>query len=328
MIRRAVLAVLLLAMPQVVQAQTTGAPLALEARIPLGDIAGRIDHLAFDAKRQRLYVAELGNNSLGIVDLAAGKLLQTVTGFSEPQGIGYEPATDSVVVANGGDGTVRMLRGDDLTPIARIEIGEDADNVRIDAVRRRVLVGYGNGGLAAIDPITRGKVADFPLNGHPESFQFDEAGNRVFVNVPRRAEIAVIDLATGAGRSLPSGGLRSNYPMAVDPDTHRVLTVFRSPPLLMALTTGDGNVVGKIDTCGDADDVFVDRKRRRIYVVCGVGAVDVIEPRGEGYRRLAQLPTIPSARTALFVPELDRLYVAVANTGASPASIWVFRPVP
>jgi hypothetical protein len=129
-------------------------------------------------------------------------------------------------------------------------------------------------------------------------------------------------------RSLPTGGLRSNFPIAIDADAHRVLTVFRSPPLLMALDTADGHVAAKLDTCGDADDLFVDRKRRRVYVVCGAGAIDVIEPRGDGYVRLAQLPTVPSARTALLVPELDRLYVAAGLTGAAPAAIWVFRPAP
>ena len=325
---RAVLLALLSVVPTVGQAQTMAdAPLALEGRIPLGDIAGRLDHLAVDLKRQRLYVAELGNGTLGVVDLAAGKVLQTVGGFREPQGVGYEPSTDTIYVANGGEGSVRVLRAADLAPIARIEIGEDADNVRVDQAHQRVLVGYGNGGLAVIDPATGSRVGDFPLNGHPEGFQIGRTANRVFINVPRRAEIVVIDLAQGAMRSLPTGGLRSNFPMAIDADADRVLTVFRNPPSLMAFST-DGTVTGRIETCGDADDVFLDRKRHRIYVICGAGAIDVIDGTGTNYQRLASLPTAPGARTALFVPELDRLYVAAAANGASPAALWVFRPLP
>ena len=325
---RGILAAALIVLPAVGRAQMPEAPLTLEARIPLGDIAGRIDHMAVDLKRRRLYVAELGNNTLGVVDLAAGRVTQTVAGFSEPQGVAYEPTTDTIYVANAGDGSVRVFRGDDLAPLGHIDLGDDADNVRIDAMRRRVLVGYGNGAVAVIDPATRAKIAEYPLNGHPESFQIDDTGKRIFINVPRRAEIVTIELASGAIGSLPTGGMRSNFPMAIEPDAHRVLTVFRSPPLLMALASADGSVIARLDTCGDADDLFVDRKRRRIYIACGAGAIDVIEPQGGGYRRVAQLPTAPSARTALFVPELDRLYVAVANTGSSPAAIWVFRPAP
>ena len=170
----------------------------LEAKIPLGEVSGRIDHLGIDVKRQRLFVAELGNNSLGVVDLAAGKVLRTIAGLSEPQGVAYVPFADSVFVANAGDGSVRVLRGEDLAPIGRIELGDDADNVRVDAARNRVLVGYGKGALAVIDPASRTKTADIRLKAHPEGFQIDETGTQVFVNVPDAREIEVVDLAAGS----------------------------------------------------------------------------------------------------------------------------------
>jgi DNA-binding beta-propeller fold protein YncE len=326
--RSILLAAASLMWPATVVAQTAGAPLVLETKIPLGQVSGRIDHLGIDVKRQRLFVAELGNNSLGVVDLAAGKLLRTIAGLSEPQGVAYVPFADSVFVANAGDGSVHALRGDDLAPIGRIELGEDADNVRVDTQRNRVLVGYGNGALAVIDPATRTKVSDIRLKGHPESFQIDETGTKVFVNVPDARDVEMADLASEANRSLPMQGAGSNFPMAIDRDAHRVLVVFRNPPTLMALSSKDGRVVAKIGTCGDADDVFVDAKRRRVYVSCGEGVVDVLEQVETGYRRLARVPTVSGARTSLFVPELDRLFVAVRARSNEPAAIWVFRPVP
>jgi len=312
--------------PAAKDAQTASPPLILEAKIPLGQVSGRTDHLGIDLKRQRLLIAELGNNSLGVVDLAAGKVLRRIPGLSEPQGVAYVPFSDSVFVANAGDGSVRVLRAEDLTPIGRIELGDDADNVRLDTAHKRVLVGYGKGALAVIDPASLTKTADIRLRAHPEGFQIDETRTQVFVNVPDAREIGVVDLATGSTRSLPTQGAGSNYPMATDGDEHRILVVFRSPPTLMALSSQDGHVVAKIDTCGDADDVFVDRKRRRVYVSCGEGVVDVLESGEAGYRRLARVPTVPGARTSRFVPELDRLFVAVRAASNEPAAIWVFRP--
>jgi DNA-binding beta-propeller fold protein YncE len=329
MLARVFLLMVLSVVPAAVQAQTTGAPLVLETKIPLGDVRGRIDHLAVDLKRQRLFVAELGNNSLGVVDLTAGKVLRTITGFSEPQGVAYVPFTDNIYVASAGDGSVRVLRGEDLAPIGRIELGDDADNLRVDAERKRVLVGYGKGALAVIDPANRTKIADIPLKAHPEGFQIDETGTQAFVNVPDARVIQLVDLATAASRSLPTEGVRANFPMAIDADAHRILVGFRSPPTLMALSTSqDGKIAAKIEICGDVDDVFVDAKRHRVYVSCGEGAVDVIEPREAGYGRLAKVPTVSGARTALFVPEIDRLFVAVRAAWAEPAAIWVFRPTP
>lgn len=326
--RSILLAAASLMWPATVVAQAAGAPLVLEAKIPLGQVSGRIDHLGIDVKRQRLFVAELGNNSLGVVDLAAGKVLRRVTGLSEPQGVAYVPFADSVFVANAGDGSVHVLRGDDLAPIGRIELGEDADNVRVDTQRNRVLVGYGKGALAVIDPETRTKAADIRLKGHPESFQIDETGTKVFVNVPDARDIEVADLASDTNRSLPTRGAGSNFPMAIDGEAHRVLVVFRSPPTLMALSSQDGRVVAKIETCGDADDVFVDHKRHRVYVSCGEGVVDVLAQGEAGYQHLAHVPTVSGARTSLFVPELDRLFVAVRARSKEPAAIWVFRPLP
>ena len=171
-------------LPALGSARTASPPLVLESKIPLGEVIGRIDHLGIDLKRQRLFVAELGNDSVGVVDLAAGRVLRTISGMSEPQGVAYVPFADSVYAANGGDGSVRVLRGEDLAPIGHIELGDDADNVRVDAARKRVLVGYGKGALAAIDPVSLSKTADIRLKAHPEGFQIDETGTQVFVNVP------------------------------------------------------------------------------------------------------------------------------------------------
>jgi len=174
------------------QSADTG-PLQLETKIPLGDVRGRIDHMAVDLKRQRLFVAELANDSLGVIDLANRKLIRTITALKEPQGISYEPSTDTLYVANAGDGSVRLFEGSDYNAAGRIELGSDADNIRIDTAAKRVFIGYGSGGLAIIDPLTHSKVGDVPLKAHPESFQIDPDTSQIFVNVPDARGIAVVD---------------------------------------------------------------------------------------------------------------------------------------
>jgi DNA-binding beta-propeller fold protein YncE len=325
----AVILSLLSSLPAVASAETIDPPLVLDAKIPLGEVNGRIDHLGVDLNRRRLFVVELGNDTLGVVDLAAGRTTNTIGGFTEPQGVAHVPFADSVYVANGGDGSVRVLRGEDLASNGRIDLGSDADNIRVDVQRQRVLVGYGKGALAIIDPASRTKTGDIRLKAHPEGFQIDDVGSRVFVNLPDAHEIAVADLAARtADGSWPTQGLRSNFPMAIDRDAHRALVVFRSPSVLMAFAAEDGRAVAKLETCGDGDDLFVDAKRHHVYVSCGEGAVDILGQDGTGYRRIARIPTVAGARTSLFVPELDRLFVAVrASSGERPA-IWVFRPTP
>src|SRR5262249_4262745 len=157
--------------------------------------------------------------------------------------------------------------------IGQIALGGDADNIRIDRRRDRIVVGYGSGGLAVIDPTSRRKVGEVALKAHPESFQFDEAGGRIFANVPDARQIAVVDVEAGRQVStLDLAGMRSNFPMAVDGRSHRLLPVTRSPARLLAYATGDGKLLASAETCGDADDVFVDERRNRVYVSCGEGA--------------------------------------------------------
>jgi hypothetical protein len=116
--------------------------------------------------------------------------------------------------------------------------------------------------------------------------------------------------------------------MAVDALGHRLLVVARSPARLIAFSTQDGKRVATVDSCGDADDVFIDGRRQRVYVTCGDGLVEVFGPRGDGYESIGQVPTVPGARTALFVADADRLYVAVRARFREPPAIWVFRPTP
>lgn len=301
--------------------------LIVDVNIPLGEITGRVDHLAFDPGRNRLFIAELGNNTVSVVDVKAQLLLRRLSGFHEPQGIGYEPGTDTVYVANGGDGSVRMLSGADLTPLGSILLGADADNVRIDRSAHLVYVGYGDGALAVIDPQTRKRVGDIPLERHPESFQLDPAGDRIFVNVPAAGHIAIVSRETRRELTAwPTPNLRANYPLAVDSRANRVIAVFRRPARLQVFELSTGKMLRGADICSDSDDVFVDTKRHRLYVICGEGVVDVLDATSDAYTKVGRVTTSSGSRTGLFVPELDRLFVAIRASGAQPAAIWSLRP--
>jgi DNA-binding beta-propeller fold protein YncE len=309
-------------------AQAQQSPLELQTRIPLGSVKGRIDHLAFDLGRKHLFVAELENNSVGIVDLNNGSLLHRLTGLEEPQGVGYVPTLDTLVVANGGDGSVRLFRGGDFAATAKIKLGNDADNVRVDVESKLVYVGYGTGALAVIDPSSHAKIKDIALPAHPESFQISQDAQKMFVNLPDARSIAVIDTQAGrVSQSWPTGNDHGNFAMTLDDRGQRAIVVFRKPDKLSVRDMQTGKPVAERDTCGDVDDVFFDSKRQRVYVTCGEGAIDVFDA-GADYARMARVATRPGARTSLFMAGLDRLAVAVRASATEPAAVWVYRPLP
>jgi DNA-binding beta-propeller fold protein YncE len=325
----AVLLALMALLPAAASAAEPGS-LVLESTIPLHDVGGRIDHMAIDRARQHLIVAELGNGTVEVVDVGTGKVLQRIDGLKEPQGVGYADKADVLFVANAGDGSVRMFHAADLAPLGRIDLKKDADNIRIDPRNGNVVVGYGDGGLAIIDPATRTVLGTIALKGHPEGFQIEPKTGRAFVNVPDAKQIAVVDLdARRVTAGWKVSGASSNFPMALNSTEGVLAAVFRSPSRLVLLDTKTGTVTNNLPACGDADDVFFDARRARIYVSCGGGEIAVFQRDGGTYRALMSISTKSGARTSLFVPELDRLYLAVrAGLLGSDASIQIFRPTP
>jgi len=304
-------------------------PLRLEKTILMPAVQGRIDHMSIDTKNERLFVAALGNNTLEVIDLQAGKLANSIPGLNEPQGVLYVPALDRLYVANAKDGTVRIFDGSSFKLLKNVSYGDDADNIRFDSVSGKVYIGYGSGALGAIDK-EGGKTADIKLDAHPESFQLEKNGPRIFVNLPHSQKIAVVDRKTGAViATWNTGGPQANYPMAFDEANHRLFVVCRSPARLIVLDTNTGKIVQSLPTSGDCDDVFYDQARTRVYAVGGEGAISVFQQESlDHYKELASIKTVKGARTGFFSPELGRLYVAARRQGAEPAAIRVYEVQP
>ena len=304
-------------------------PLKLVKTIPLPEVKGRIDHLAIDSKGKRLFVAALGNNTVEVLDLNAGTWLRSIAGCSKPQGLVYLPRPNLLFVANGGDGRVRIYDCASFKPIVTVGALEDADNLRYDAKLDRVYVGYGDGGIGVINPVSGVLTVRIPLKGHPESFQIQQDGNYLFANVPDAQHVAVIDRQLRVVvETWPLKDFRANFPMALDEGNHRVFVGCRDPARLVVLDAKDGKSVADLPLSGDTDDLFYDGARRRIYAACGEGFIDVIEQRDvDDYKLLEKITTAPGARTCLFSLDLNQLYLAVPRLGERPAAIRVYQVV-
>jgi len=321
------LAALLLLSTTVAWAQST-APLKLERSIELPDVRGRIDHMSIDVQRQRLFVSALGNNTLEVIDLKAGKRANTISGLGEPQGALYVASDDRLYVASSKDGTVKIFDGTSLKLLKTADYGDDADNLRYDGARKRVFAGYGSGALGELDAEGQ-KIARIELGSHPESFQLEKNSPRIYVNLPKSRKIGVLDrekrtvLTTwGTGMSF------NNYAMSLDEQNHRLFVVTRLPARLLIIDTGSGKIVQKLSAVGDCDDVFFDPARKRIYASGGEGAISVFEQQDpDHYKEVSRIPTVKGARTSFFSPDLHRLYLAVRRQGSTPAMIQVFEAI-
>jgi DNA-binding beta-propeller fold protein YncE len=309
------------------QAASGQTPLALVGTIVLPGVEGRIDHLAVDTAAQRLYVAALGNNTVEVLDLKNSSHVRSVPGFREPQGIAFLPDAKLVAVANGQGEGVQFIDASDYHPIKAVRLGDDADNVRYDLAAKRLFVGFGGGALAAVSPADGKVLGEAKLAGHPESFQLERSGSRIFVNVPTADQIAVVDRNTmKVVATWPVVTAKSNFPMALDEANHRIFVGCRRPAKVLVYDTTSGKEAGSFDIVGDTDDLFYDAVRKRLYVSGGEGFIDVFqEGDGNRFTRVGRVATAAGARTSLLVPELNRLYLAVPHRGPQKAEIRIYE---
>jgi DNA-binding beta-propeller fold protein YncE len=298
--------------------------------VPLPDVEGRIDHMGVDLQGQRLFVSALGNNTLEVLDLREGKRLTSIKGLKEPQGVFFVSKENKLFVANGDDGSCMVFDGSSYKILQTIHFTSDADNVRYDADQNQILVGYGEGALGVLDASTGKKIAEIALKAHPESFRLEHSGPRIFVNLPEADHaIAVVDRTKRSVVGTWPLKEASNFPMTPDEADHRLFVVTRRPARLVVLDTESGKEVATYPTVGDADDAFYDAAHKRVYISGGEGFIDVFDQRSpDDYKAAGRISTASGARTSLFVPELNRLYLAVPHRGNQKAEIRVYEAAP
>lgn len=305
-------------------------PLRLVQEIPLPNVQGRLDHFTIDPKRKRVIFSGLGNDSVQIVDAFAGKQIKQIDGLAEPQGSLYVPETDTLYVANSADGHLNIYNGTSFALIKRIDFGPDSDpdNLRYDPASKRVYLGYGEGAIGAIDAVKNERVGtDFKFKAHPEGFQLEQNGSRIFVNIADEKIIRVIDRKTGRQTvwQLPAGH-SANFPMVLDEADRRVIIGTRKPSRITVLNMDTGAVVASVPTTGDMDDIFYDAERKRIYVAGGEGYIGVLQQTDpDHYVGMGKFASSLGARTGTWYVKRDRLYVAAPPAGGLGARLLVFE---
>ena len=311
--------------------------LAVKSPISLTKVEGRMDHLGVDVKGQRLFATAFDNHTLEVIDLKTGRQIHTISDLNEPQGAFYDAANNRLFEANGGDGTVKIFDGTTFQLLQSVTLDLDADNVRYDARTKHIVVGYGGekflagkvarpggGGALAILDATGKKVGEIAMDAHPESFQLEKTGPRVFVNVPDKQEVEVADLAKGTVLTRWPVTCTTNFPMALDEAHQRLFVGCRMPARLAVFDTETGKVVASPAIVEHTDDLFFDASKGRIYIL-GEGFIEVWQEKDpDHYERIGRYPTPADGRTGLFVPDLEELFETIPHHGQQGAEILVY----
>jgi DNA-binding beta-propeller fold protein YncE len=317
--------------------QTTP-PLKLLQKIPMPNVQGRLDHSAVDLKKQRLFVAALGDkqNTVEVIDLKSGKRVASIPGQSKPQGVFYSAEFKKLFVANGTDGTCKIFRGDNFKLIGNLPLGADADHAGYDPATKYLYVGVGDaksGALSIVDTRNNKHVADIKTDARPGGIKFEKSKPQIFVTLSGADHLGVVDTKKREQISAWRTGVTGNVSLAFDETHHRLFDGVREPATLIVLDTQSGKEVARLEGVAGIDDLWYDAAHQRIYASGGrgseVGFVYVYQQKdADHYELLAKVPTAASAGTSLWVPELNRLFVAAPASEKQDAAVLVFEPEP
>jgi hypothetical protein len=277
-----------------------------------------MDHYGWDNKRGILIVSALGNNTVEIVD--QWKRVRTLDGFEHPQASIYVPGLDRIVVSS-QSGRLRFFDAGSYTLLKTLDFGAqgDTDNMRYDARNKLLYVGYGagsRGAVALIDMETMERREEFRLGSHPESFQLETRGTRIFVNIPDQESLAVIDRKDGSVTKWKISGNSNSHALALDEASRRLFTAGLQPGRFVVLDSDTGRTVAERPAVVGVDDLWFDAERRRIYA-SGAGAIDVfkqIDP--DHYSLLARIDAgVGAGSTSLHVKTRtqDSLFMSWPN---------------
>ena len=199
-----------------------------------------------DIPGKRLFVAALGNGTIEVLDLTKSERTAQISRLEEPQGLYFDATRNRLYVASGGDGTLRIYNGTNWSSMTRLSWAMMRTTCAGTVHADRIFVGYGSGALA-ITTLTGQNLGRIVLGSHPESFQLEQSGLRVFVNVPKETAVAVVDRTKKmVVAKWNIDGTSANYPMALDEADQRLFVGCRTPPEVVVLDTDSGHLVAKL----------------------------------------------------------------------------------
>jgi DNA-binding beta-propeller fold protein YncE len=305
------------------------APLKLLHATPLPGFAGDLDHSEVDLKGHRLFVTAEVHKTVEVFDLMTGERIHSITGFDTPHEILFRPDTNTLLVADGGNpGTCRLVDAKTYKIIDSITLPPYVDSAVYNPVTQEYYVesrgpdaSANTHTISVIDAVHFKHTGDFILPGRrSEAMAIDRAGKTMYVNLTD--EVGVVDLPK---RELtarwPVPGAHVQNSMALDEPNHRLFIATRNPAKLFVFNTDTGKVIADLPCVPVNDDMTFDAKRKRLYIT-GDGATGVFEQRdADHYEHIVDIPTGYRAKTSLYVPDLNRLYINVSGGDKKDAPV-------
>lgn len=315
-------------------------PLTLLTQTYLPDVLGDFDHLAFDLKRNHLFISAEVHHSVEMFDLKTGEHLQSIGGFKTPHSLAFSPEKDQLLVCDGGDSALILVSAETLQQTGRVPLidgsatgmGDSPDAAYYDAADRLYYIG--NGGVSAKQADSKISIYSVDQNrivgsldiagNNVEGIGVDDVHHRLYVNIRDKKEIGVYDLKSGRLlMTWTAPDLNRNTSLLVDPKSERVFVAGRTPAILFVFDR-NGRVVAHLPCVERNDDMNWDPATKLLYVSGTQGLSIFHQDTPDNYSEVTRIPT-NGGKTSTIVPQLGRYFVAHPKTDVDVAGLLVYR---
>ncbi len=329
---------LLVAKPLLLRAQHP-APLKLIQTISLPGLKeGDFDHFAIDLNGHRLFLTAEANELVEVFDTQRNKLIHTIRGIEAPHSMVYRADLKQLFVVDGDASEIKAFETNTYGLVGHVGLYLDADSKAYDAETKLMYVVSGGreahtpySYISVVDTTQSKKLQDTKIDANwLEGLALEKRGSRLFVNITAENAVGVMDrnqLSITAKWPIPSD-TQQNLPLFLDEPNHRLLLTTRKSPKLVVIDSDTGKVTTSVPCVGMVDDITYDAKLKRVYL-SGDQFVEIFkQDDADHYTSLGKIASGFRAKTAIFVPELNRYFLALPRHDKREAEVRVYEPTP
>jgi DNA-binding beta-propeller fold protein YncE len=290
--------------------------------VDLPGYSGDFDHFAADYDHNRLLLAAEDHGTLEVFDLKTSDHLRTVAGFGNPHSILVRKGVATVFITDSNKQNATIRDAVSYAKKQTVNLTPGSDTAKYDAASNILYVVTGGkdvdretANLEAINPDTGAKLGSIVFHdNHVEAMAFVESDPRLFINLTQTNKLAVVDRKSmKVIATWPVPPAQQNAMVAFDPAQHRLYVVCRSPGMVVVMNSDTGAIIGAQPAPLRADEVQYDESSHRLYVPGGEGYMGIYDTSDPNHLKIIEkVTTAPGAKTALLIPAMHRLFLAVS----------------
>lgn len=295
-------------------------PLRVLADVPLSGGTTRFDYQSFDSNSGRLYIAHLGSDLMTVFDVNKQIVVGDVKDLKGVHGVLAVPELHRVYASATGTNELAVIDDQSLSIVARVPAGDYPDGIAYATKVNKIYVSDLHGKTdTVIDAKTNQRVTTIALGGGAGNSQYDSVGDRIFVTVDGREELAEIDPNSDqVVARYPLTGCKGSHGLLIDTEHRLAFAACEDNSKLVVFDLQTKKATSTLSVGADPDVLAFDAALQRLYVSAESGVITIFDERDRGLQKVGEGLFAPNAHSVAVDPGTHRVYFPLQNIKGKP----------